>query len=467
MIGQVLNREVVQAQLPRLADTLAQLEDGKEAVPNELGHLSKADLERARKALLGKADKPVPAEPPEAGDRRAVIAPVDDFAFIPRDAITSIVQSAIEEAIRTQTPGDIVQAAPGGSGRRGDENVPPVTDEYVGGPLDERRDADGSRRLGGAFEIPSDPRWASCKIAEGIRFFRGKQPFVDRPPARTIGGRTRIFLVGDWGTGIPRAQRVAETMRIHIEQAMAEKDLEVHVVHLGDVYYSGFGYEYTRRFLPYWPVYPDEAAQVGSWSLVGNHDMYSGGQGYWKQLLTDARFAGHDGCSYFSFENDDWRILALDTSWKDGDLAGRQPEWLEQKLAGPGKTIVLSHHQLFSVFSDAPAGLHETTLEMLAKHPVHAWFWGHEHRCMTFTPFANVQYGRCIGHGGVPVYQFHNPNDTPPYPGQYEYCDVIKGSLSPEPWQVMGFAILDLDGGQASVEYRNEFDYPHLSEQLT
>ena len=88
MIGQVLNREVVQAQLPRLADTLAQLEDGKEAVPNELGHLSKADLERARKALLGKADKPVPAEPPEAGDRRAVIAPVDDFAFIPRDAIT-------------------------------------------------------------------------------------------------------------------------------------------------------------------------------------------------------------------------------------------------------------------------------------------------------------------------------------------------------------------------------------------
>jgi hypothetical protein len=30
--------------------------------------------------------------------------------------------------------------------------------------------------------------------------------------------------------------------------------LEQHVIHLGDVYYSGWEFEYRERLLKYWPV---------------------------------------------------------------------------------------------------------------------------------------------------------------------------------------------------------------------
>ena len=33
--------------------------------------------------------------------------------------------------------------------------------------------------------------------------------------------------------------------------------------------------------------------------------------------------------------------------------------------------------------------------------------WGHEHRCVLYRPYANVHYGRCIGHGSLPVYMWH------------------------------------------------------------
>ena len=44
--------------------------------------------------------------------------------------------------------------------------------------------------------------------------------------------------------------------------------------------------------LDLWPVTADQAgAGVTSWSLNGNHDMYSGGFGYFQTLLADPRFA--------------------------------------------------------------------------------------------------------------------------------------------------------------------------------
>lgn len=55
-------------------------------------------------------------------------------------------------------------------------------------------------------------------------------------------------------------------MRRAIDEGLA-KDVELHVVHLGDTSYSGWPSEYTKRFLPYWPVDPDEADRIGSWSL--------------------------------------------------------------------------------------------------------------------------------------------------------------------------------------------------------
>ena len=164
-----------------------------------------------------------------------------------------------------------------------------------------------------------------------------------------------MILLADWGTGVPRARKLGESARQYLEQAN-QTGTEVHVIHLGEVYYSGFPAEYDTHFLPFWPVHPDEAKTHGSWCLNGNHDMYSGGHGYFDHLLEDPRFERQGKSSYFSLENDYWQILALDTAYKDLDLEGDQASWvLQSRTAKPEKKgILLSHHQPFSSYEPAP-----------------------------------------------------------------------------------------------------------------
>jgi len=65
-------------------------------------------------------------------------------------------------------------------------------------------------------------------------------------------------------------------------------------VHLGDVYYTGDLNEEQEKFLNYWPQ-----GKLGSFSLNSNHEMYSGGQGYFNKLLKDSKFAFQQNCSFF------------------------------------------------------------------------------------------------------------------------------------------------------------------------
>ena len=69
---------------------------------------------------------------------------------------------------------------------------------------------------------------------------------------------------------------------------------------------------------------------------------------------------------------------------------------------GGAKSILLSHHQLFSPYEsrafDRP--LHRKVNPMLSR--IHAWFWGHEHRCIIFGDHLGIK-ARCIGHDAIPV----------------------------------------------------------------
>ena len=73
---------------------------------------------------------------------------------------------------------------------------------------------------------------------------------------------------GDWGTGEGLAIQVADRMREAITDA---GERQVHVVHLGDVYYAGTRIEARTRFLDHWPVSGSDRHL--SWCLNGNHDM--------------------------------------------------------------------------------------------------------------------------------------------------------------------------------------------------
>ena len=466
MIAQILNRqflleqmETIQAQLQN--DVAEQRTGGVGEVPLEapdygyaLTHIDEA-LANERKASTGQ-----PGFDPAAQRRGGeTVAELDDFAFLSRDPIMSLVQSALELHLeRPESGAEIVRAEAADDRRRGEGDYPVVTDLSLKDYQPQRDEADG-RRFFNRFSI-SDVRWVSSKVAEGIRLFRGRRSFNDEPaPPVEIADQARVILVGDWGSGIPRAQKVATAMGYEM-RASLDRNQDVHVVHLGDVYYSGWAYEYANRFLAYWPVKPEHAAKVGSWCLNGNHDMYSGGHGYFDTLLRDPRFARQGQASFFRLYNAHWQILGLDTAWDDNGLKDPQSTWVRKVLDdNQQKAILLTHHQLFSAYENAPdvgKVLRDKLLWALTENRIHTAFFGHEHRCVLYDPWGTVKYPRLIGHGGVPVYMLHGTDEPYPSSVSYEYRKYVTSSLGTEHWGLFGFVVLDFDGPKIHVRYVDE-----------
>jgi hypothetical protein len=374
-----------------------------------------------------------------------------DAIYMPRDRVASQTQSTLQQYV-AQEKADWVahQAAAAPS-------VVPFTTAVL--------------RTGGNLIVdlfshfgPADVGWVSCLIAEALyKLEGGPRPFNQGPaPINPIGNKARIILLSDWGTGVPRAQDVAKSARRFIDEA-DRQGRDVHVVHLGDVYYSGYKFEYDQNFLPYWPVNKDEADKFPSYNLNGNHDMYSGGFDYFDYLLADRRFRRQQQCSFFGLENDFWQLLALDTAYLDADLAEPQPKWvLDARNSAPHKKgILLSHHQPFSAFEDAGPEILKKLKPVTDQDLILGWWWGHEHRCAFYAPRPEVRYGRCIGYGGVPILaetQYNPPEVI------YQYQDFVAGG---DPlFARFGFAVMDFDNQKLHVQYLGENGIPHQQEDI-
>ena len=254
----------------------------------------------------------------------------------------------------------------------------------------------------GSFKS-NDPNWyIDIARASLEHLARGNHAFNTVPAEHQISDTARLVVVGDWGTGIRRARDVAAWMQQEVAGALAE-GREAHVIHLGDVYYSGLPSEDQRRFLAFWPVTADQAgAGVTSWSLNGNHDMYSGGFGYFDTLLGDPRFAGQhspDGkpTSFFRLTSPSWDFVGLDTAWDHDVLTKGGSAVLEDPQAGyvarvagesARKLVLFSHHQLVSVYDkeDITPELGSKLAPVLGSDRVTAWWWGHEHRALAYRP---------------------------------------------------------------------------------
>ena len=162
------------------------------------------------------------------------------------------------------------------------------------------------------------------------------------PDAEPIGDRYRVALFSDWGTGLYGAP---------IIRASIERDPSFQMVmHLGDTYYSGTDNEIQERLLNVFPVVKPGVIRR---TLNGNHEMYSGGKGYFNAALP---FLGQ-GASCFAYQNAKWLLVGLDTAYIDHNLDEKdkhgvnktnQVEWLRQLVqkAGDGRKVILfSHHQ--------------------------------------------------------------------------------------------------------------------------
>ncbi len=472
MIAQLLSRSVLLSQLEAVEDEVARLmvDPAAGAGPRRRAadaepEIDAGDYAAADEAIRLLRESEAPGAPVAPADVESAEdgAPLDERMFLSREPVLSLLQSALEEWFEREDPNSIEEEDAVVSERRSGPDLPDVTNRRLVGLSDDDIKAAGGRRLLGPFEM-TDWRWVTkVGLAYGLRLARDKHPFNRKPaPPVELAEKARLIVVGDWGSGLPRAQRVAELMREQLE-AGVDDGLQVHVIHLGDVYYSGWKREYDKYFFPFWPVEPEEADQVFSWALNGNHDMYSGGYGFFEHMLADPRFRRQAGSSWFSIENRHWRIVGLDTAW---DEQGIHDPRTERGLQDPQASelarmaaedrrpfMLLSHHQLFSAYESVGPYLQSRLKPLLDNGRIRAWLWGHEHKCIAYEPFGGVEYSRCIGHGGVPVYPVPEPPDADPRVAWVER-DWFDGWI--ERWALMGFAILDFDGADVQVRYIDE-----------
>jgi hypothetical protein len=275
-----------------------------------------------------------------------------------------------------------------------------------------------------------DPSWLEA-VEQYLEFFGpdGKRQAPEyRPPSPGMPvlpfrPGSVVGLLADWGTGTAAAIAIAKQM------AAFNPDV---IIHLGDIYYSGTPDECQRNFFDILNNIFD-LTRVPVYNLTGNHDMYCGGVGYYG-LLDKMNPAGlRQPASFFCLRSTDssWQFIAMDTGRYDYDPFGVQnvlvrigdeeQAWLAARIAEfKGKTILLSHHQLFSAFAQiGPAAADgsltpynanlKKTYDVFAAAAaqgagqIAAWFWGHEHTLSIYAPYLDLAKGRCIGHGAIPV----------------------------------------------------------------
>jgi hypothetical protein len=321
-----------------------------------------------------RAEQKTMAADPSQSDRKS---------YIPRDMLLSLFQAEHEEHLDRVLPGRVTTA----SERQPMASRPVVPVE----PFSEGHGIDPGFVVGFLKLLPKH-------LVQRVLF---RLP-PGQPREHPLAEDARIVVVGDWGTGEGLALEVADRMREAITDA---GDREVHVVHLGDVYYAGTHWEAHRRFLADWPV--AKAARHGSWCLNGNHDMYSAGKGLIQVILADPRFAA------------------------------------QRTTRG----AVTSEFLLL----DRTRGLGRA-------RRITGWFWGHEHKLIAYGAHVDIGYATCMGHGAILE-----------APAQKPHSGELNGRFTdPEglTWRMPGFTVLDLDGPTMRVRYLDKTGRPWRADDV-
>lgn len=323
-----------------------------------------------------------------------------------------------------------------------------------------------------------DPAWITT-IEEYLQYFGpgGSRKQIPYVRASTVGTGTieikanaRVALIGDWGTGAQPAIQVLK----HI--AGWKPDV---LIHLGDIYYSGTPAECASNFTSLIQgVLRNGNHDLAAYTLAGNHDMYCGGIGYYDLIQHLNPGPLRQPASFFCLRSADekWQLLAMDTGLHDYSplevdeavtfIEDDELEWHCSRLKEfPGRTILLSHHQMFSAFS--PIGRADKNGRRSATNPhllkafrsmtacgrIPAWYWGHEHTLSIYDPFAGLQRGRCLGHGAVPVSILDKIYE--PIPGLDETPTIVAKTQLGQRGGVYahGYAVLSFEPAACVAEY--------------
>lgn len=275
------------------------------------------------------------------------------------------------------------------------------------------------------------------KVPRGV----SKDSFIKTFSVYTIPDNAKVVILGDFGTGL--TDGILMLMSILINQ---QPDI---IIHLGDIYYAGMNSEVDAYINMFNVAFQRTGRKVPVFSIPGNHEYMSGGAPYFNKVLQMNAANGFpqyaQAASYFCLRNQSGTLqyLAMDTglnsvdAWLPTALQGAyspwlwfsEADWCVDKLKtfqqSNGRTILLSHHQLYTVSGEINDG---NNVEYVGSAPksslqylngnlynvfapyfgqVAAWYWGHEHilgiyRNNELTNNAGVplKKGRLVGNSG-------------------------------------------------------------------
>jgi hypothetical protein len=308
-----------------------------------------------------------------------------------------------------------------------------------------------------------------------------------------------VGVIGDWGTGQDDAVQLLKVLITGV-QAQYNRPPDA-IIHLGDIYYSGtpigtssapnYPGECQTNFLKVLTNVFTETLGAGKripvFSIPGNHEYYSMGAGYFHEVLPQTNSGtANQPASFFCLrtEDDSWQFLGMDTGYHDSNPANQfnpfdpAPElqkdevvWLHDKLDNfAGKTILLSHHQLFSANAKLngggtgyPPNFNTFLMSYFGRYfgTIAAWLWGHEHNMVLYQDdLLGLTKGRLIGSSA-----YEETTGETPYRINYQgapYLDPTKYQLGSDgAYYNHSYAIMDFarksPGDPISIAY---YQYP-------
>lgn len=327
------------------------------------------------------------------------------------------------------------------------------------------------RNLGNVWQTPYTPYPSYTDPANNGIFT------IPKPPDAPV----TIALLSDWASNTLECQKIAQ-----------QAGINDYSIHMGDTYYVGNAQEIAENFDPTqggsWPY-----GNLGSFAMAGNHEMYSGGQSYFTQLLPSmgAYQANIEEpvqvqqASFFCLENENWRVIGLDTGYTclkgitetdntDLELRQEQLDWLENvvNLKGDNRgIIILSHHQCFSAFESEFLNPASTISNLMASGRNIIWLCGHEHWFSIYGPNTVANgvniFCRCVGNGGMPVEldvqggvkkpqdpnNVHNPRNRNLVFYDQRQREILGNGIR---LGHNGYAILTLQGNTAVISYYDD-----------
>ena len=97
-----------------------------------------------------------------------------------------------------------------------------------------------------------------------------------------------------------------------------------------------------------------------------------------------------------------WRLVGLDSAYVNHNFDLRL-RWrgMNAQISDGARTLLLTHHHLFSGFRKRGVRLEEWLEPYFAGGRLFGWFWGHDHYLIEYADHRGVKC-RCLGHGSLP-----------------------------------------------------------------